>query len=103
MSAKAIRQTLTESIQNALTMAQAVDFVPGRPNVSTLWRWATKGVRGQKLFTTIVGGRRMVTLESLERFLLRLNAGNEQEQMEAEPSFERRAKQAVKVLESLGC
>lgn len=37
-------------------------------NLSTLWRWRTKGLRGQKLESIIIGGRRYTTKEALQRF-----------------------------------
>ncbi len=36
---------------------------------STVYRWATKGVRGRVLETVRVGGVRYTTVEALERFL----------------------------------
>ena len=39
-----------------------------RINVSTLWRWATLGVRGIKLETIMAGGSRATSLEAIERF-----------------------------------
>ena len=35
-----------------------------RINVSTLWRWATTGVRGVKLETIMAGGSRVTSLEA---------------------------------------
>jgi hypothetical protein len=39
-----------------------------RINVSTIWRWATVGVRGVKLETIMAGGSRATSLEAVERF-----------------------------------
>jgi hypothetical protein len=39
-----------------------------RINVSTIWRWATVGVRGVKLETIMAGGSRATSLEAIERF-----------------------------------
>ncbi len=36
---------------------------------STVYRWATKGVRGRVLETVRVGGVRYTSIEALERFL----------------------------------
>ena len=38
-------------------------------NVATLWRWAQKGVKGRRLATVQIGGRRYVLREDLEAFL----------------------------------
>lgn len=95
--------TLTESARDAVTLTQAVDFVPGRPNISTLWRWATKGVRGIRLATVIIGGRRMVTPRALEDFLQRLNADQPADEEETDADLQRRAREAAAALERLGC
>ena len=53
----------------------------GKPiNVSTLWRWATVGVRGVKLETIMAGGTRATSIEAVERFFeaLTLRADGEQ-------------------------
>jgi len=48
----------------------------GRPiNISTLWRWATAGVRGVRLETIMVGGSRCTSFEAVERFCATLTAG----------------------------
>lgn len=43
-------------------------------HVSTVWRWYSAGVRGVRLRTHLVGGRRYCTLADLEKFLAMLNA-----------------------------
>lgn len=46
----------------------------GRPvNPSTLWRWATKGVRGVRLETIRIGATTATSVEALERFIAALN------------------------------
>lgn len=35
---------------------------------STVYRWATKGVRGRILETVLIGGIRYTTVEAIERF-----------------------------------
>jgi hypothetical protein len=54
-----------------LTKASA--DVPGTPHVSTLIRWALRGLKGIKLETVVVGGRRYTSVEAIRRFLARLN------------------------------
>jgi hypothetical protein len=95
---------LTETLREAISLSEAVDFLPRRPNVSTLWRWATKGTRGVKLETWIVGGVRCTTPAALEKFLQRLNADHLEEDVDGDNSdFARRGKEASKALEALGC
>ena len=46
-----------------------------RLHVSTLHRWAGRGLRGVVLETIHVGGRRYTSTEALQRFFDRLGAG----------------------------
>lgn len=48
--------------------------VPGSPNPAKLARWARFGVRGTKLETVVVGGRRYTSPAAVRRFIERLNA-----------------------------
>ena len=64
-----------------LNFTQAAKRVPGRPHVSTLWRWANKGVRaadGNRIFLEAwrFGGKHFTTLAALEEFGRRLNEAN---------------------------
>jgi len=55
--------------EQAVTIAEAVALVPGRPNVATIWRWAHQGVRGVRLEAVPVGGRWFTSREAIQRFL----------------------------------
>jgi hypothetical protein len=57
----------------ALTLAQAAREIPGRPHVGTVVRWAARGIKGFKLETVVVGGRRFTSREAISRFVERLN------------------------------
>ena len=63
------------SSENLIPMSTAAkDPVLGKPvHVSTLHRWQLRGVRGIRLETWMVGGRRMTSREALVRFLERIN------------------------------
>lgn len=54
-------------------LAKASADVPGNPHISTLIRWSLHGVKGIKLETVLVGGRRFTSVEAIHRFLTRLN------------------------------
>jgi hypothetical protein len=54
--------------EQLITMAEAARVTPGRPHLSTLWRWATSGFRGQRLETVTVGGKRLTSKEAVMRF-----------------------------------
>lgn len=55
--------------EKLLSVTDACRILPGRPHVSTLWRWISRGVHGHRLETIVVGGRRFTSRESLERFI----------------------------------
>jgi len=42
---------------------------PNRPHIATVWRWVKRGVRGVKLETIVVGGRRYTNVAAIERFV----------------------------------
>ena len=93
--------TIATRFADAIPLNRCSDYIPGNPHCATVWRWATKGVRGVKLATIIIGGRRMVTPQALEDFLIALNADNPVSDSPADVS--RRAKEASEALEALGC
>jgi len=43
--------------------------VPTRPHVATVWRWIQRGVRGVKLDTVLIGGKRYTSTEAIARFI----------------------------------
>ena len=96
--------TLTDALRDAITLADAVDYIPGRPHVATLHRWASRrGVRGGiRLETYLVGGIRMTTPAAIERFLRRLNGDAPLvDQIDAE-DVARRGREADQALAAMG-
>ncbi len=67
-----LRTNKTEPPQ-ILTLPDAAALIASRPGVPTLHRWISKGVRGHRLKSVMIGGRRMVLIEDLEHFLAALN------------------------------
>ncbi|HWB11540.1 MAG TPA: DUF1580 domain-containing protein [Pirellulales bacterium] len=65
--------------ETPLSLTEAAKFAPGRPHLATVWRWCQRGVRGIKLETIVVGGRRFTTVEALERFITRTTAAANRE------------------------
>jgi hypothetical protein len=61
----------TESL---LSITDAAKSLPGRPHVSTLHRWRLRGIRGIKLETILLGGKRLTSREALQRFADRTTA-----------------------------
>ena len=60
-----------------IPLAEAARMLPGQPNPSTLFRWRTRGIRGTKLETLMIGGRRFVRPAALNRFIDAINSPNE--------------------------
>ena len=61
--------TIDVESETLLTFSQAARQIPGRPGISTIHRWWRRGVRGIKLATTLVGGRRYTSSEAIARFI----------------------------------
>lgn len=63
----------------AMTLNQAAAFISEttgcrRPHINTLFRWAKKGVRGQRLHVVRVGRTFWTTRQDVADFLARLNS-----------------------------
>lgn len=54
-------------------LSEAAAKIRTRPNVSTVWRWHKKGIKGIHLETIKIGGTIYTSDEALERFLERIN------------------------------
>ena len=56
-----------------MTLAEAAGWLERRfgkrPNVASVWRWATRGVKGVKLATISLGRYRYTTASALEHFI----------------------------------
>lgn len=62
------------SSETILTLTQAAKSLPGRPHVSSLWRWHSRGCRNIKLETIVIAGRRFTSAQALQRFADRCSA-----------------------------
>ncbi|MEM9351607.1 MAG: DUF1580 domain-containing protein [Planctomycetota bacterium] len=40
-----------------------------RPHTATIYRWRTRGVRGARLETVVIGGRRVTSVDAVRRFV----------------------------------
>lgn len=52
-----------------LTLSRAMRGLQNHPSPSTAWRWHRKGIRGVRLETVVVGGRRYTSKAALDRFV----------------------------------
>ncbi len=69
-----VAASLSAPIGEAIPLRKASRLFPNNPPFSSIYRWATKGVRGVVLNTMIIGGRLTCTREDVATFLLMLNA-----------------------------
>jgi len=54
--------------ETLISLPEAARFLPSPPHPSTVFRWATRGVRGVQLETCLVGGRRFTSRRALQAF-----------------------------------
>ena len=61
--------------EHLMQLSEAADWLPRhrgkKIHLSTLWRWAKRGVQGVRLETIRIGGRTYTSREALQRFAIR--------------------------------
>jgi hypothetical protein len=75
--------------EDVISLTDAAKSLPGRPNITTIWRWRNRGVRGVKLETFLQGGRRMTSREALSRFFAATTAAADGEPIRSETPRQR--------------
>jgi hypothetical protein len=87
-----------------LTLTQAALELPGRPHISTLHRWRLTGIKGIKLNTVRVCGKRMVDRLSLQEFIDSVTAAADGAHPQAETpvQHQRAIERAEKRADELG-
>jgi hypothetical protein len=70
------------AIEELMSISEASRLLPNNPGPETIWRWRTKGIRGIRLQTVLIGGRRFVTRKAIEEFIERLTEAAEQRSTE---------------------
>lgn len=55
--------------ENIIPIPEVPAHVPSRPHIATVWRWMQRGVRGVKLETILIGGKRFTSAEAIQRFI----------------------------------
>jgi hypothetical protein len=64
--------------EKLVSFADAAKLLPGRPHISTWQRWRLRGVRGIRLETVLIGGRRYTSREALARFFDAVTVASEE-------------------------
>lgn len=62
--------------ETLIPLHEAPQHIPGRPNLSTLYRWFQRGARGARLETIVAGTKRFTSIEAIERFIERTTANS---------------------------
>jgi hypothetical protein len=64
--------------ERPISFNEAAKYLPKnyRPHLSTWWRWHRHGIKGVRLETVVVGGRRYTTAEAVQRFAAALTSEN---------------------------
>ncbi|KLU02247.1 hypothetical protein RISK_005313 [Rhodopirellula islandica] len=57
---------LTEEL---IQFKEVPPLLQDRVHVSTVWRWATRGLKNCKLETVSIGGKRVTSVQAVNRFL----------------------------------
>jgi len=60
--------------EDLIPFALGIRSLPGRPHISTGYRFISKGSHGVMLETIVVGGRRFTTRQALRRFVANVTA-----------------------------
>jgi hypothetical protein len=60
--------------ESLVSIPEASRLIPGRPHLATIYRWMARGVRGIKLETCLIGGRRFTSQEKVQLFVEHLTA-----------------------------
>jgi len=92
--------------ENVLSLTEAAKRLPRRragkrPHVSTLYRWAQRGLHGVRLETLQVGGSRCTSIEALERFFVALGDPATTAQTTPRASRRKQIEDAARKLEAL--
>jgi hypothetical protein len=65
------------STETLISFSRGSRELPGNPSRATLHRWRLRGVRGVKLATCLLGGRRYTSVEAWEQFSAAVTAAAE--------------------------
>ena len=90
--------------ENPIPLGEAARQAPGQPHISTLRRWHRRGIRGVRLETCLVGGKRFTSKEALNRFIQTVTAVSQDERPECvSTASAKREKQIAQAARKLDC
>ena len=79
--------------EQLISLKQAASRLPGRPHISTLHRWRSRGSGGVKLGVVKIGGRVFTSVEELERFIQARTAASSHDRSPERQTSKQRQKQ----------
>ncbi|MCR9115793.1 MAG: DUF1580 domain-containing protein [bacterium] len=88
--------------EDFVPFSKAPQLLPGRPHISTLHRWRIRGLKGVKLQTILVGGRRYVSKDELLRFVNQLSDETSTTAGRRTPSRQRQIEAANRACDKAG-
>lgn len=59
--------------EGSIPLSNVSHHLESRPSTATVWRWALRGVKGVKLESIVIGGRRYTSTAAIDRFITRLS------------------------------
>ena len=86
------------STDTAIPLSEAARHIPGRPHISTIWRWTLRKQNPLRVFR--VGGRTFTTAAAIDEFIVGCNDGGTR--AVAMPTHQRRIEKAEAELERAG-
>jgi hypothetical protein len=84
---------------NLLTLKQASNLLPGRPHISTIHRWRLRGVRGIKLSSVMIGGRRFTSRLAINSFIEQTTASRSDRRTPPDTSSNRSRERTISAAE----
>ena len=82
-----------ESVGTLAEVAAQLPRLSGRRiHVSTLWRWATKGIKGVRLDYIKMGGRLVTSVEAVARFAAKLTENDQKQAENDQPALQKARK-----------
>lgn len=88
--------------ENLVCFQEAPKYIPGHPSLCAIHRWKLTGVRGAKLETLLVGGKRFTSIEAISRLIAAQNRDESPAPALAVSQRRRQAESANRVLQEAG-
>ncbi len=93
---------MSNPLSQYIPLLELAKQLPQRPHLATLYRWATRGIRGVKLKTYKVGRVRCTTREDAERFFVDAANGTAMDERDIERSHKPGVQRALTELDERG-